>query len=217
MSQRKKPQPDDDGDSGMSHSLITTKRHDSFAPPDREGDSSGPDHRPLGSTKRKMKRFLRAYEQNANNLTATCKLVGVSTRTFYRWTNPDSTNKLHRQFQRQLARIQDGQDLLLDAAEITVAQKIAKGDLTAAMFVINKLGYRRGWSERPELLAQSQQRVSEASISAVRSYQLWLADNPGASESEKSEWLGRFAQTGGVSPDEVRRTMKIQELTASVQ
>jgi hypothetical protein len=39
------------------------------------------------------------------------------------------------------------------------------------------------------------------------------ADNPMASESEKAEWLTRFARRSGLAEAEMIRTMKVEELT----
>jgi hypothetical protein len=160
-----------------------------------------------------MKKFLKVFEETAGNVSATCKQTGITRRTFYRWSDPRSSHRLHRLFQKRLARIRPI-DVLLDAAELTIAQKIAQGDLKASMFVINKLGHRRGWTERPEALGAAQNEAGHSAQTAVKAYQMWLADNLNASESQKSEWLARFARTAGVPEDEMIRIMKVQELTS---
>ena len=161
-----------------------------------------------------MMRFLWIYEETGGNISATCRQSGVSRKQFYRWTDPASTKALHVLFVARLRKIRPV-EVLLDAAELTIAQKVAMGDLTAAMFVMNKLGHRRGWSERSEVLAQVRQRGADAAATAVKGYQMWLADNPNASESEKGEWFARFAKTAGVTDLEMIKTMKLQELTGA--
>jgi hypothetical protein len=167
-------------------------------------------------TREVMNRFLREYENTAGNISASCRRTGITRRSFYRWSDPKSTLPIHVSFQKRLARIRP-LDRILDEAELTVSQKISSGDLVAAMFVINKLGHRRGWTERPEQLAAAKQAVSEASVAAVKSYQMWLSDNPNASEAEKAKWLSRIAYYAAVPEAELIRTMKVQELTAGIQ
>lgn len=210
MSKRKKPQPEPEDDTPETgQTLQRIKRDTSFGAPPTV-------RRPRGSTIVRMNDFLRKYAETAGNISATCRQTNISRETFYRWTKPSATLHIYKRFQARLARIKPI-DVLLDAAEHTIAQRIAAGDLTASMFVINKLGHRRGWTERPDLLNQANAVTTDAAVGAVKAYQMWLADFPNATEAEKSEWLSRFARRGGIDESELLRTMKVQELTASVQ
>ncbi len=163
-----------------------------------------------------MNNFLRQYEDTGGNISASCRRSGITRRTFYRWSDPKSTLPIHVGFQKRLARIRP-LDRILDEAELTVTAKIASGDLVAAMFVINKLGHRRGWTEKPELLNAAKQQVSDAAAAAVNSYRMWLADNPNASEADQRKWLSRIAYYAAVPEAELIRTMKVQELTEGIQ
>ena len=168
--------------------------------------------RKLRNTRLRMTKALREYEQTAGNVSATCTRAGITRRTFYRWSDPRSSNRIHRWFQKRLDRI-NPIDVLLDAAELTIAQKIAQGDLKASMFVINKLGHTRGWTEKPPASASLSEQVSQAE-KAVKAYNLWLADFPNATETVKAEWLTRFAKVSGVSEADIMRAIRLQEFTS---
>jgi hypothetical protein len=72
-----------------------------------------------------MKNFLRFFEETGGNVSVSCKQTGITRRTFYRWSDPRSAHRSHQYFQKRLARVRPI-DVLLDAAELTIAQKIAR-------------------------------------------------------------------------------------------
>lgn len=198
-------------DENETLSLQTTKKTNGFdAPPPHFRKNSSQ------SINIRMNRFLRAFEQVCGNVSASCQMSGIDRRTYYRWIDPNFDAPIYRRFRKKLARIKP-EEKLVDAAEFTIAGALAKGDVTAAIFTLKTRGRHRGWIEPGRGDQPNPQVIADAAVKAVQAYQLWLTDNPDASESEKSEWLGRFSSALNVDQKEVVRTMKIQELTASVQ
>lgn len=215
MGRKKKPEPDPEPQPGHSQALQVTKRHDEITvwPLDDDGNelNESPRQARLRSMLKRMRVFRDAYERCGGNLSAASRITGIAREHHYIWMNG---NLPHHRYYQRIMRETRPVDVLLDAAENTVFNEINNGNLTAAMFTINKLGHRRGWLEAHRRDDQARPQLSEsATQKAISAYRLWLAENPAADQDEKEEWLELFATRLGVPESEVRREMALQEYT----
>lgn len=167
-------------------------------------------------TSETRKLFLHAFANTFGNITASCEYAGITRPTYYRWIN--SHTRINKKFQNSIEAIKPI-ERQVDFLEAALMGRVTASDTTAIIFGLKTRGSHRGWAEngRNNMNQADLQTLQDAAVRAVMSYQLWLKDNPTASEPEKGEWLRRFASVAGADEKEVVRTMKIQELTASIQ
>lgn len=212
MPKRKNPKPDQEPENS-TQALQVTKKTDWIEGESVEDDEERFVHGMWGGVRQRMNRFLRNYERFGGNVALAARATGITRRAYYRWTAGNMP--AHRQFRRKLARIKP-KEIVLDAAEATVFAEVNTGNLTAAMFTINKLGHLRGWQE-PGRDGKTQESAESATQKAISAYRLWLAENPAADQDEKEEWLELFATRLGVPESEVRREMALQEYTEKAE
>ena len=155
-----------------------------------------------------MNKFLREYDAAFGNISVAAANTPVSRKAVYRWLN--GTSKLHKRFQKRLVSLRS-RERMIDLAEGVMVNQLIDGSLDAAKFTLKMQGKPRGWAEnhQVEIAAPINKTAAEA---AVRSFRLWLADHPDATETDTELWLGRFAKVAGLSVDDVERTMKIMEI-----
>jgi transposase-like protein len=139
---------------------------------------------------RLMNLFIREYERQGGNISATCHAVGISRRAYYRWIN--GTRPVHRQFQKKIARV-NPRELLVDVAESVLMHHLTvEKDLTAAIFTAKTQGRHRGWSERPEVIAENNEVLERV----AKAFGQFRDDHPDLKPQELWMWLTRFAQGG---------------------
>lgn len=91
-------------------------------------------------------RALEVLEKQMGNVSATCRAVKVSRRSFYNWVN-DSPDFAHG--------VDEVQEALVDRSESILYQTIEKGGrdgLIATLFHLKCRGKARGWVERQEVV-----------------------------------------------------------------
>lgn len=125
--------------------------------------------------------------------------MGINRRTIYRWL--DSTTRVNRRFQKRIEQTRPA-DLLVDAAEQTIASTIASGDVPASIFTLKTKGKHRGWTEKPA-------EEDPLLIKVANAFRHWLSDFPDATVEERLIMLGRFASQGGVLRLELAKKLNI--------
>lgn len=190
MPRKKKPKP--------STALTVVTRHD--LPQSKRTRNTG--ERVLGTTRAA---FLKAYEAYGGNITKACQIAGIHRRTFYRWQ--ESTTRINLKFQKRLAAIRPD-DILIDAAELTIASAINDGDVDAAKFTLKTKGRKRGWSEKPDVIVIN----TEVLDRVAQAYQAFLSDHPELTFEDKWKWLVRFANGAKepVEPEQLAKKVGIQ-------
>lgn len=156
------------------------------------------------------KLFLHAYEKTCGNVSASCEYAGISRQTYYRWIR--SPTRTNQRFRSKIENLR-AKDRLVDLVESRLIQKINDGDTTAIIFVLKAKGRERGWSDVKE--TGKPDELNNAAEQAVRAYRLWLKDNPRAERREQMQWLGRFANCGGVSIDRLMEIIRSKNSDAS--
>lgn len=92
----------------------------------------------------KKKAALEAYEKAFGNITQTCRAVGISRDTFYRWKNSDKA------FAEKLEAIEPG-ETFLDFCESKLIEAINRGEVAPLLFALKTKGKDRGYVERHEV------------------------------------------------------------------
>jgi len=90
-------------------------------------------------TQQKKELFLKVFEKNAGNVSATCKGIGIVRETFYQWCEKDE------EFKKKVEEVREG---LIDYAESMLLKKIKNEDLGAIIFFLKTQGKKRGYSEK---------------------------------------------------------------------
>lgn len=96
----------------------------------------------LQNSQDKKEALLTALEKTLGVVTAACKQVGLSRRTFYNYCNSDDDFK---------QAVDDIQNIALDFAESQLFQQIKGGNTAATIFYLKTKGKNRGYVERQEL------------------------------------------------------------------
>ena len=207
MAGRKKKKPDSSSSGGQpespSQALQVTKKTDWI---EAEYVEVRSENQFRNQTRRRMNRFLRAYEMNGGNVTLSAAQAGVSRRAFYRWAKGNLP--IHHQFRKKLDRIKPD-EVIVDRAEAAMMHNLNDNNVVAAIFTLKTKGRSRGWAEQD----RSMQEVS-ALTKAVDAFRLWLMENPAATQDERNEWLEMFALRLGVNETDVRRELALREYTA---
>ena len=95
--------------------------------------------------KSKQKNFIEIYPKTLCNISKTCKQVGISRTTFYKWYDDDTD------FEKEVDNAKEG---LIDNLETEIYQQIfEKHNIVATIFALKCLGKKRGWmeNEKPQL------------------------------------------------------------------
>lgn len=88
------------------------------------------------------KQKLEAIADSGGVLKTIAKRAGVDRRTVHNWRDADADIR---------RAIDDEREQLIDAAEMTLRDAVAAGDVNAAKFVCATLGRDRGYSRRTEI------------------------------------------------------------------
>lgn len=105
------------------------------------------------SKENRQDEFIDHYRQNGNIHTS-CKLIGVSTVTFYNWKkNTEGFEERVKQAKKE-AR-QYANEMFLDFIEDKVREYIENGSERVLIHSLKTKGRSRGWSERKELEIQT--------------------------------------------------------------
>ncbi len=82
--------------------------------------------------------FLEAYASKANNISMTCKAIGIGRTTFHDWYRED------KEFRQA---VDDAKEGMLDLAETMLMSEIKNGNIAAICFFLKTQGRRRGYVE----------------------------------------------------------------------
>lgn len=85
--------------------------------------------------------FLEAFKNKAGSVTAACRAVGISRKTFYEWKKKSS------KFRDQVEMVEEE---LIDFAESALFKLIAEGNARSTIFFLKTRGKKRGYSEKYE-------------------------------------------------------------------
>ncbi len=89
----------------------------------------------------KKRAFIDAYIETYGNITESCKVCGIKSRTtFYNWMNTDEV------FKAEIESVQP-EDRFIDFAEDALKKRIREGDTTAIIYALKSKGKKRGWGE----------------------------------------------------------------------
>lgn len=94
----------------------------------------------MTKAKRKQAALL-AYEKTMGNISATCKEVGISRETFYRWMRED------KKFETKVSEVGEAN---IDFAETVLLKNIREGKETSLIFYLKTKGRERGYIEKIE-------------------------------------------------------------------
>lgn len=87
-------------------------------------------------------KFLEVIDLAAGNISVSCKKIGISRKTYYRWMDEDED------FRNKVNEINEA---LLDMAETMLMKGIKDGKTTEIIFYLKTKGRERGYVERQEL------------------------------------------------------------------
>ena len=90
----------------------------------------------------KKEAMLEAMEKNLGIVTDSCRQIGISRDTHYRWLKEDKEYK---------KAIKDIENVALDFAESALLQQIKKGNPLSTMFYMKCKGKKRGYIEQQEV------------------------------------------------------------------
>lgn len=153
------------------------------------GNRGGNNAKPT-STRRK---FIEAYEEHFGNVTAACRIAGISRQTYYRWM--ESMSRTNIKFRERLKRTKP-KERLADLLEGAFVKRVLEGSDSLIKFGLERAGQSRGWSEAPKVELDFVDKVAKG-------FNLWLEANPQSTTNEKLRWLRAFAQRGGVPVSEL--------------
>jgi 20S proteasome alpha/beta subunit len=91
---------------------------------------------------KKKAEFLEEFSKKANNVSATCKAIGIERPTFYNWLKDDVDFRL---------KVENAEEGDIDMAESALKKQILGGNITAIIFYLKTKGKSRGYVERQEI------------------------------------------------------------------
>ena len=91
---------------------------------------------------KKKVEFLEEFSKKANNVSATCKAIGIERPTFYNWLKDDVDFRL---------KVENAEEGDIDMAESALKKQILGGNITAIIFYLKTKGKSRGYVERQEI------------------------------------------------------------------
>lgn len=96
----------------------------------------------MGKLTKKQKAFIEQYSTTkACNVSATCKSLNVSRKTFYNWKEKNKDFK---------EMIEEAEESLIDTAETKLLQNIIDGKEASIFFFLKTKGKKRGYVETVE-------------------------------------------------------------------
>lgn len=90
------------------------------------------------TTDKKKKAFLVAFEKNYGIITRTCKEVGITRETFYKWKKEDPAFA---------QAIEEQDEKTTDFVESQLHKKIEEGSERSILFYMKYKGRKRGYTE----------------------------------------------------------------------
>ncbi len=93
-------------------------------------------------TKENKEAMVEALRRTLGNVTAACKIVGVTRDTHYRWLETDAN---------YADAVDDVTEQTFDFVENKLMDKVKDGDLTAIIFYCKTRMKGRGYTERQEM------------------------------------------------------------------
>jgi hypothetical protein len=93
-------------------------------------------------TRSQKEAMLDAMEKNLGIVTDSCRQIGISRDTHYRWLKEDKQYK---------KAIKDIENVALDFAESALLQQIKKGNPLSTMFYMKCKGKKRGYIEQQDV------------------------------------------------------------------
>lgn len=97
--------------------------------------------RVVNNLRERKKATLAFYEKSMGNITATCREIGISRQTFYRWCKND------KNFNQAVNNVSEAN---LDYAESMLLKNIKEGKEVSLIFFLKTKGKSRGYVERTE-------------------------------------------------------------------
>lgn len=143
------------------------------------------------------KLFIEAYEEHFGNVTAACRVAGISRQTYYRWIG--SMTLTNVKFRRRL-ELSKPKERLLDLLEGAFAKRVVEGSDALIKYGLERKGQSRGWNDAPEVDLKAIEKVAKA-------FQMWADANPDAPTNERLRWLGMFAQRAEVPMAQLAETL----------
>lgn len=107
------------------------------------------------NTEKKKLEFLELFSSKANNVSATCKAIGVKRPTFYNWMNNDEDFK---------ESIKCAEEDDIDFAETQLKREIVDRNVTAIIFYLKTKGKSRGYVERQEFTGKDGVKIFDVKI-----------------------------------------------------
>jgi len=90
----------------------------------------------MRGNKRKKALFLELFWENAGNIAATCRAVGITRKTYYNWLHSD---------ENFAAAVEEIKEALVDFAESMLIKLVKEKNLGAIIFFLCNKGALRGW------------------------------------------------------------------------
>lgn len=90
------------------------------------------------TTEKKKKAFIAAFEKNFGIITRTCKEVGITRETFYKWKKTDPAFA---------QAIEDQDEKTTDFVESELYKKIQEGSERSILFYMKYKGRKRGYAD----------------------------------------------------------------------
>lgn len=90
--------------------------------------------------KERKELFLKIFEKKACNVSSTCKAMGITRQTYYRWLEDED-------FKTEVENVRES---IIDMAETKLLSHINDGDVTSLIFFLKTKGKKRGYIERME-------------------------------------------------------------------
>ena len=93
--------------------------------------------------KDKKQSFLKIYPKTMCNISKTCKQIGISRTSYYKWIDGDLFFK---------EEVDAAKEALIDDLESEIYYQIfEKHNIIATIFALKCIGKKRGWSEKEEV------------------------------------------------------------------
>ena len=102
------------------------------------------------NTAQKKKQLLEALRNSLGIVTKAVEEAGIPRRLYYDWMAKDPKFK---------AEVESLQDVAVDFAESSLMKQIRNGDTTATIFYLKTKGKKRGYIERQEVDAKTEQTI----------------------------------------------------------
>jgi hypothetical protein len=85
------------------------------------------------------KEFPKALLKNLGLVATTCREMGISRETYYRWINEDPEFK---------EECEEANEISIDTVIRSLYREILKGNITAIIYYLNKKGHTRGYKDK---------------------------------------------------------------------